>query len=229
MIPRLPYALTDLRAHLRANNDGFTIDEVTAANGQTTLKLSCQRRGYGDKSPLYLTAAGRHMTLDAQLAKKLPEAIRSHWAKFLPEGDIDADIKLVFDGNTWQPEAEIRCLNVAFTYAKFPYRLEAASGRIALRDKRLQVNVTAYSAGQPVRIRGEIVNPGADFTGSIEIDGESLPFDEKLFAAMNEKSRAVVRELHPQGTFNIHGRVWRDDARQPRRTSIFNCGSTAVR
>ncbi len=123
-------------------------------------------------------------------------------------------MKLSYDGKVWKPEIEIRCLNVAFTYQKFPYRMERASGLITLRENLLKANLTAYSGGQPVRIRGELLNPGSEFTGSIEFDGDNLPFDEKLFVALSEKSRAVVRELHPQGTFNLHGRIWRDDPRR---------------
>ncbi len=57
-----------------------------------------------------------------------------------------------------------------------------------------------------MRLRGEFQKPGPDFTGQIEIDGDNLPFDEKMAAALPEKTREVVRTLQPQGTFNVHVR-----------------------
>lgn len=211
--PRLPYPLSDLHARVRANNNGFTIDELTAASGKTTLKLSCQRNGSTDGSPLSLVASARSMSLDQSLAKVLSPPLLALWHRFLPEGEIDADVKLAYDGKNWQPDIEVRCLNVAFTYQKFPYRLERASGQLTLHDNRLKIDLKAYAGGQPVRIRGDVMNPGTEFTGWVEFDGGNLPFDEKFFAAMSEKVSAVVREFHPQGTFNMHGRVWRDDRR----------------
>lgn len=211
--PRLPYPLRDLHARVRANNHGFSIDELTASSGKTSLKLTCQRAGCADNSPLNLVASVRAMSLDQQLAKVLSPPLLESWQKFLPEGEIDADLKLAFDGKTWKPEVEARCLNVAFTYQKFPYRLERASGLLTLHDNRLKADLTAYAGGQPVKIHGSITNPGQDFTGWVEFDGANLPFDEKLFAAMSHKVSAVVREFHPQGTFNMHGRVWREDRR----------------
>ncbi len=128
--PRLPYPLTDLKARVKANNDGFAIDELTAANGRTTLQFACQRRGSGDHAPMTMQVSGRHLLLDQQLVKLLPEAMRADWTKYLPEGEVDADIKLAYDGNAWQPDVDVRCLNVAFTYHKFPYRLERTTGQI---------------------------------------------------------------------------------------------------
>ena len=69
----------------------------------------------------------------------------------MPAGEVDADVQLAFDGQTWRPEVSVRCLNVSFTHHKFPYRLEHGTGTLDLKDDRLKVNLTAYSGSQPVR------------------------------------------------------------------------------
>ena len=220
--PRIPFPLNDLRAHVRATHEGLLIDDFSACNGQTTLQLACQRFGTAANSPLKITIDGHHLPLDQQLLKVLPEPLRAEWYRFLPEGEIDAQLGLNFDGQTWQPQIEVRCLNVAFTYHKFPYRLEPRQRHDFAARQGLQVNLTAYSGGQPIRFSGDLLNPGNDCTGAVEFDGDNLPFDEKLFAAMPDKSRAVVpRACSRRGRSTLLGRVSREDARQPARTSIM--------
>jgi hypothetical protein len=62
----------------------------------------------------------------------LPESLRKHWQEYQPEGEVDADLRLSFDGMKWNPNLIVKCLNVAFTYHKFPYRFERAGGTLVL-------------------------------------------------------------------------------------------------
>ncbi len=66
--PRLPYPLNDVRAHLVASPAGLKIDEFTARNGETSIKLSLERHGWTADSPLTLAAEGLHLRLDRQIA-----------------------------------------------------------------------------------------------------------------------------------------------------------------
>ena len=44
--PRLPHALTDIRATVHVDNGGFSIDDLAARSGQATLRMSCRRSGF---------------------------------------------------------------------------------------------------------------------------------------------------------------------------------------
>ena len=68
------------------------------------------------------------MELDRALLNILPHRLQAQWNKYLPAGQVDADVRLAFDGQTWRPEIAVRCLNVSFTHHKFPYRLEHGKG-----------------------------------------------------------------------------------------------------
>jgi hypothetical protein len=212
--PRLPFSLSDLRARVRLDNAGYTVEDLQARNGQASIRVSGQRRGYSVTSPAELEVTGDRIALDQSLVRVLPESIRNEWYKFLPEGEVDAHLKLVFDGARWTPEADIRCLNVSFTCHRFPYRLERATGTIAHKDRHCTVHLTAYSGGQPIRINADVIDPGPQFTGSIQAEGDNIPFDEKLFSALQDSSRSVVRALNPRGTFNFFARQWRDDSQR---------------
>lgn len=213
--PRLPYPLNDLRATVHCTHEGFSVDELTARNGSASLRLTCRGSGYTADSPLALEIAGEKLRLEDQLVNSLPESLREHWYRYLPQGEIDVDVKLAYDGIKWTPDAIIRCRDASFTYYKFPYRLNQGSGTISYANNKLLLRLTAYSGSQPVRFDGEIFNPGPNFTGSVVVEGDNIVFDEKLVNAMPAKCRDVLRQLTPQGTFNFYTRHWRDDPQRP--------------
>ncbi|MGH7137161.1 MAG: hypothetical protein ACREHD_15575, partial [Pirellulales bacterium] len=213
--PRLPYPLTDLRAAFRLNNREMAITDVTARNGQTTLALDLHRQGYQKQSPYTLVAKSRHMVFDSQLRSILPFDWQGEWHKFLPAGEFDADLKLVYDGKTWRPELIIGCRNVSFSYHKFPYRLERAQGRLELVDGLLKIDLKAFTEGEEVRVFGEFRNPGAKAVGKVNIHGDSIRLDEKLFLALSENGRRIVRSLNPRGTFHFSFDFWHGRESQP--------------
>ncbi len=212
--PLLPYPLTDLLVIVRADNSGATLDQLTARHGDTRLHLTGQLAGYSPNSPIVIEGQARRLSLDRRGAETLPENLRVQWKKFEPAGEIDADFKASFDGQKWHPEAHVKCLDVSFSYFKFPYRLERGTGTLDLQNDAATVRMTAFGGGQPLRIEGEFQHPGPDFTGSLEIRGKNLPFDENLFAALPEKSRDAIRALNPQGTFNVETKSWRTDPKE---------------
>ncbi len=213
--PRLPHALTEIRASVRVDNGGVTIDDLTARIGQATLRMSCRRSGFETNAPLWLTAEVRQLELDRALLKILPQSLQDQWYKFLPAGRIDADARLDFDGQKWLPEISARYLNVSLTHHKFPYRLEHGKGIVELKDDVLKVNLTAYSGSQPVRLAAEMTHPFSNPTGWFEAKGDNIQLDEALFAALPEKSRKVVRSLDPRGTVNFYARMWRRRPDEP--------------
>ena len=99
------------------------------------------------------------LPLDEQLLAVLPGKLQEEWQKLRPEGLIDANIKLRYDGRAWQPQVRIQCQNVSFAHHKFPYRLEHGNGLLELKDDRLQMDLSTFSENQLVHIVGEIRNP----------------------------------------------------------------------
>lgn len=203
--PRLPYPLTDLRAHFECNSQGLIISDATAQSGQTTLRIEeFRRHGHEPASPYTLKAEGRRLVFAPQLRSALPLAWQEEWQKFMPSGEFDVDrLEIAYDGAAWKPQATIRLLNVGFTHYKFPYRLEHCEGRVELNGDDLTVHVKTASEGAQVRVAGQFSHPGPAATGYFEVRGDGVRFDEKLFLALNEPSRRVVRSLNPRGTMNV--------------------------
>ncbi len=210
--PLLPYPLTDLEASIHCDNTGFRIRDLTAHHGTTTWTISqFDQHGFGSGKPCVLRASGRQVRLDRRWRDTLPEQYRKHWTNYDPEGDINVECTVSFDGKAWRPMLKLTALNnVSFCCHKFPYRLERGRGSLTLQNNELDVNLVAFSGAQPVTLKGEFFNPGPEYTGSIEIWGEKIQFDETLFAAiLKPKSRDAVRSLNPHGTFDFHTQLWR--------------------
>ncbi len=235
--PLLPYPVTDLQAEVHGDNNGFRVSNLTARHGPTIWEVAeFKQTGFDARSPFVLRASGKQVRLDRRWAQTLPKPWSAYWTDYDPDGEVNLDCTLLFDGQRYQPTLRATCLdNVSFSCHKFPYRLEGARGTLTLRDSVLDVALTAYSGAQfqqaerregvrepdlaaqkrggaPVTLRGSFSNPGPQYTGWIEIQSDRIQFDEKLFAALlKPKARETLRSLNPRGTFKIAARLWRDD------------------
>lgn len=212
---RLPYPLSDVRAHWRADNEGLKVDGLVARNGQTTLWLTGHSDGLTADSPVNIEARCRQMVLDNRLLDSMPPDLRVHWNKFLPMGTVDVDLKLAFDGTAWKPNLQVLCHDVSFTYHKFPYRLRRGTGTLQLVDKKLDFKLMAYSDTTPVHIAGEFQNPGKDFTGKVTTQGENLQINDKLLTALPAETRRAVQALNPRGTVDFYAEVGRTSSTEP--------------
>ncbi len=208
--PRLPAPLGDLRASVVCNTQGIVVRNAFARAGQTSLQLSYTQAGYSADALRTLHVLARNLDLDARLLDVLPEALQTHWPKYLPSGQVNVEATLTYDGKAWTPEVSLECLDVSFTYYKFRYRLEHATGTLRLKDDVLRVNVTGYRGNQPVRVSAEVLAPLDHWHGTIEARAEALPLDDRLLAALPENVRKTLERLHPSGTLQAFVRVWRD-------------------
>ncbi|HVU86574.1 MAG TPA: hypothetical protein VHD36_04595 [Pirellulales bacterium] len=200
---RLPHPLTELKAGFHITSSGFAIDDLTANSGPATIALAVRRDGFDEKAPMTLVAHATQLKLDRQLSAILPDKYQEAWQQSQPEGEIDLDATLQFDGVQWTPDVAVACHNVAFTYPKFPYRLEHGSGQVTLRNNALTVDMTAYSDVEPVRLRGDIRQPGPDWTGSVTVDTRNLRVDQKLTLALPPKPREIVESLNARGSIGL--------------------------
>jgi hypothetical protein len=209
--PRWPYPITDVRAQWHATNAGFTINEVSAHCATSAVTGSIVGIGYGPSSQMTVDLDAKHVRLEQKFAASLPEPLQQSWYKFLPEGDVDGHARLVCEAGRWTPDITVNCRNVSFSYYKFPYRLDNAKGVLHRNGNTLDLRMTAMARSQPIHITGKYQNPGPQFTGWTEVDGDDIPIDDKLMTALPDKCREVVRSLRPQGSVNVFARIGRDD------------------
>ena len=160
--PRLPFPLSDLEADVFCDNRQLRIENVTAQSGPTTLELSCRCDGFLSGSPqLALTAQLDQLPLDDRLYKLLPESLQAEWNKFAPQGTVDVVAALSLDDNRVEPDIDINCRDVSFSYHKFPMRLQQGHGVIHYAGNRIQVReFTAMANGQTISLAARVPGSG---------------------------------------------------------------------
>ena len=82
--PRLPHAMTEIRAAVQVDNGGLSIDDLTARIGQGGLRMSYRQSGFEPASPRLLTAELRQLELDRGLWDILPPVLAGAMAEVPP-------------------------------------------------------------------------------------------------------------------------------------------------
>ena len=209
--PRLPQALTELSAEFQADNRGLFVKTLNGKLGQSSLRCFAQVHGFAPGAPLFVEVWADQLLIGRSWEPILNPQLLKQWEKFRPAGEIDAHLKLSYDGQYWQPEIDVECRNVSFTYHKFPYRVDRGRGTLELKDNHLSFNLVAQGAGKDVTIKGEVDDPGPHFTGAVEIQGRDLAIEPRVIDAMPAKSREIVSSLNPTGAFSLYTHIHREN------------------
>ncbi|MBL8826831.1 MAG: hypothetical protein JNM18_07570 [Planctomycetaceae bacterium] len=229
--PRLVYPVTELRTDLSITQAGMRLANLSARHGQAVIQADIERFGFATQSPLRLLAQVRRLHLDNKLLHVLPDKWQSEWHKYMPVGEVDADVNIEFDGVAWRPQINVNCTNVSFTHFKFPYRLERGRGTIEMKGPAVSCNLTAFSDNAEIRIAAQVTGPQSPPAGWIEVRGEHARFDEKLLFALPEKAAQVVRSMHLAGGANFVYRWVNDPAQhaEPQQTAQVALNRCSVR
>lgn len=239
---RLPYPLTNISAAVCCNNDGFSVQNLSARSGRTTLRLSGKMAGFTEDSPWQLEAEIENLKLERSLTAGLPVKLQELWTKYSPVGDLQlVKMKLQADASGFRSDladVHVDCGDVSFSYAKFPYELEHAHGAFELRQGVVLTALTAYTAGLPVEVKAEVagaITPSegeAAPSGWCEIRAAKIPLDAKLTAAIgvfDAESRATLHRLDPHGSVGFYARIWRDAAdAEPKKHFIIALGGCSM-
>ena len=211
---RLPHSLTEIRATVHVDNQGFAVQELKARSNQAILSLTCSG-GLSPSSPMVIEADVTKLPLDEQLLAVLPARLQEEWRELRPEGLIDANIRLRHDGRAWQPQVRIQCQDVSFVHHEFPYRLEHGNGLLELKDDRLQMDLKTFSENQAVHVVGEIRNPTSGATGWLQVRSDELPIDEKLLKALPPRAQSLARSMDLKGTVGFEYELNREIPQGP--------------
>lgn len=216
---RLPLPLTDVEGEIVCDPRGIQVRSLSARCGQAQLQLAGQIEGYDGCGAMELTVKARQLALEHFPVGALPEGLRKVWDRFQPQGVADLAGRLRFDGQRWWPDVLVRCRPMAVRYVGFPYPLSDGQGTIRLRGDAAWIDLRLMGGGQPVDCRAQIAQPGASWTGWIEITSAgAVPIDARLLDALPPEAQRVVRALRPRGSVQVAARLERPQADvEPRR------------
>lgn len=208
---RLPEPLSDVEAKIRIDNQGVTIEQLSARCGATSLKLNARLQGYTAESPFSIGLEATGFELSRLPLESFPASVADVYQRFSPRGVVDVTANIAFDGLNWQRDILLQCRDLSVQYDRFPYRLTGGIGTLELKHEKLNARMRFFGGGQIVQCRAEVQNPGPDFTGWVEVQSEgSLALDERLIGALAPKHQKIVRQFRPRGNISFQGRLQRN-------------------
>ena len=215
--PRFTFPVTDLQAQVRVSHEELDIRSITGRYGEANVQLSCRRSGHVPRSRWQLEGSVERLRIDRSLAATLPQSAQNTWRNFQPNGLIDAQFQLNFDGLRWHVRhVNVACRKMSVLPQVFPYPLNNMTGEFRWHEDHASFDVSAAASGQPVIVRGEIDSPGEHWTGWVSgrTDGR-IALDETLISALQPKVQSVVRSFGAQGWLTAKTEFRRETADAP--------------
>ncbi|PHS10636.1 MAG: hypothetical protein COA78_11055 [Blastopirellula sp.] len=206
--PTLPAPVTAVQGNFVVDQSGVQIGPITAKIGTGTLTLHrLNRVGWQENAPTHFKINASHILLQKDLVHLLPEKMQELWMKFQPAGLIDATLIADFDGQTWEPEVHITCIDTSSVFYKFPYPIKQTSGTIDLNQGVLSLNLTSMAGDTPIEITGSLKNLGPEAIGTVRIKstrpGQLDPTMMDSIYAVAPKVHQVFESFHAEATANI--------------------------
>ncbi len=218
--PLLTEALTDVTLKGLADPQRLSIERFEAKSGPASITLAMNRAGWTANAPLALSAKVVGFVLTDRLQTTLPESQARIWQRFRPNGPVDVDLSLTFNGQNWTPTFTADCRGISLTdMEKFPYVLEQTSGKVTYlpakdgNPDQLRLDLTGIGGGRPVKVDAQLthlapVEPHGLSTG--EGVADEAPFDASDVYAAGYRGLRYARAdrsppTHPLGYVELSG------------------------
>jgi hypothetical protein len=199
----LPFALSDVRATVRADRSGVVCEDLSAHAGATRVRGSGRTTGWHDGADFDLVVEAERLLVGRHWEGHLPEPLAAQWSKLLPAGEIDLRARLVRRAGTLDPDVAVRCRSVSLTHYRFPYRLDHTVGTAILKEGTLTLHLIGQAGGHPVHVAGSLDTTTDGVPGFVEVRGAGLQIDAALLAAMPPRSADIIRNLRGSGSFDF--------------------------
>ena len=215
---RLPRPVTDMTGTIVCQQNILRLENMRGKCDAASLAMQLERRGWQANAPLAMGLRVEDLALDDNLYRALPVLLQEEWQKYLPEGVVDVDLELTFDGRLPRTQVTLTGRDLAFEAEKFKYRVQDGAGTMHYthgtesQPAVLDIDLIGYGGGQPLEIKGKVFDPKPGALGWVEITGNGIAIEARMIAALEEKTRQVIKSLRPQGQFNLY---WRLDRTQP--------------
>jgi uncharacterized protein involved in outer membrane biogenesis len=217
--PKLPFPISDVSLYLAINDGELEILQGMGSDGSTDLSVTGKARLNLDepaKSLFKLQAKATNLELDARIRRWIPGETRELWDAYFPQvnanpstsaGRIDLGVVVARENPEAKVEAvvDLDCIDVSMKYRHFPYPVDHIRGKIRYANGLMTLDVGTLIGNQPLKVTGEITNPGPDAVAKLEFSVASLPIDEALRRALPPEVRTTVDQFKPTGS--VQGRA----------------------
>ena len=204
---RIPGIVRNTSIDFGADNHGFKINRLKGIFENGSFDLKYEQSGWATRQSWKTSGALKEFNFDERLGQLFSEECKKFCHDFSPSGSFDLQFALNSAG---QKNITSQIKDMAFSFHKFPYRVEHCVGNVKWVDDILDFNVHAIQQGQLLEFGGRVNKPGklATYRFDFGTDG-LLPIDQKLMNSL-QKFPSVdksFRDLRPVGFVNGRGVV----------------------
>lgn len=230
---RLPLPLDHVEAWLRLVNGKVPEARLTARSGPARLEASLKDLTLPTHPPdsldelaRELDAKAEHVPVSPELFKPLPDKLQEFNTLYSPTGPLTVSYHFRREGSTgWRKRLVLQPEGMAGMFHLFRYPAERVTGSVVTEltsdhGHETTVDLKGYAADQPILLKGTV--GGEKKTGPIDLKlvAQNVPLDERVLAALPEKSQQLARQFHPSGRGDVRALIQRA-AGQERMTNRY--------
>ncbi len=199
---KLPFPLSEVSAQGVLDDGVLELKHLEGANGQTTVRAAGRLGLPPNACTCFdINLEINDLELDRRLRARTPPEFDELWDVFSPRGRVNVDLRVsrVVEAGPVEVAATVDCRDVAGVYRHFPYPLDHLTGRIEMAGGRVMLDLETLVGGKPIRLKGEIDEPGDDAVVKLVIEADGAPVDETFKKALPPDVRKILADFNPSG------------------------------
>ena len=210
---RLPLPIRRASASFWASNKGFVISKAHGHIGEAEFSTNYWQHGFLERGQWHCDGSVMQFEFDhnPRLTRWLPAYCKKFCNEYSPTGKSNIDFDLTHDGTSFiNREVTGTLTDMAFTWIKFPYKVENCIGSVNWLGDVCKFDVRSLTGKQEIEFKGHAKGFGASPTYEIDISVPgALPIDQKMRDAIDAKPKlaTVLRAFSPSGHLAGIGKI----------------------
>ena len=145
-----------------------------------------------------------HLAVTDDLFKQLPASVRDLQETYRPAGLLSVTHTFRRDAaGKWRKHWLLHSEDMQAVFKHFAYKMARITGTVDFEvasDQTMttDVDLTGYAGARPITLKGKVRGPKETAAIDLEIAGDDLPLDEKLFKALPpDTGQKIARQFLP--------------------------------
>lgn len=208
---KFPYRITNVRGTVEIERDGLNVIGISGDHGDGWVIANGWTGGPGGPVPADIDIYGYNIALDDDLCSGMGPHHRKMWDSFSPEGVTDLHVSMrrgaPVDGTPapWSITTVADVQSADAIFDQFPYPIYNFDGLVTIEDNEINIcGIQGFGESGEIAVNGiaETTPDGLEQL-DLSIVADDVMLDDTLFSCFEPKTRAQLKQLHPEGTAEI--------------------------
>ncbi len=208
---KFPYRITNVRGTVEIGRDGLNVIGISGDHGDGWVIANGWTGGPGGPVPADIDIYGYNIALDDDLCSGMGPHHRKMWDSFSPEGVADLHVSMQrgppVDGAPapWSITTVADVQSADAVFDQFPYPIYDFDGVVRIENNEINISgIQGFGESGAIAVSGiaETTPTGLERL-DLRIVADHVMLDDTLFSCFEPKTRAQLKQLHPEGTAEI--------------------------